>query len=295
MDGMAQSRTSILLGRSALALLAVMATAIPAQTRDFLPFSSNGAAVEHTKPAVSADDVFENRWSGGGEFIIGQDGKLIATRAQHAGSSNADSYTHNGNNKIGIIPSAPPPLIQPQECGPSPLSPEQVRTLVEEAAARHGVDPGFAVAVAWAESDFDRNRNSPKGAQGVMQLMPATAERFGVADVCDPADNIEGGVTYLRVLFEQFGNPLFVAAAYNAGEHRVIEHGGIPPFHETVGFVAKVLNYQLGRPMPSTARSTSDPSLVAAAANTPPAGVITTRAHGEFVGGVMHFNWREEQ
>ncbi|MCO5164601.1 MAG: lytic transglycosylase domain-containing protein [Mesorhizobium sp.] len=295
MDGTTHFRTSTRLGCSTLVLIAVTATAAPAQTRDILALSSTEAAAVHSEPAASADQAFEERWNGGGEFIVGQDGRLTAGTASHAASVGAILHTHKGNVQIGIISNETAPLVQSKECGPSPLSPDQIRMLVEEAATRHGVDPAFAVAVAWAESDFDRNRNSPKGAQGVMQLMPATAERFGVADVCDPADNIEGGIGYLRVLFEQFENPLIVAAAYNAGEARVLEHGGIPPFHETVGFVAKVVNYQLGRSMPSTARSKSDPSSAAGAANSPHSGVITARAHGEFVGGVMHFNWREEK
>lgn len=295
MDGKTQSRTGILLGGPALTVLAVLAVTTTAETRDILPFSSDKEGSNHSRATAAADHAFEERWGGSGEFIVGQDGKLMARTAPQATPSDPISYTHNGNVKNGIIPDTPAPLVQSKECGPSPLSPDQVRTLVEETAARHGVDPAFAVAVAWAESDFDRNRTSPKGAQGVMQLMPATAERFGVADVCDPADNIEGGITYLRVLFEQFGNPLFVAAAYNAGEHRVLEYGGIPPFRETVGFVAKVLNHQLGRPMPSASPSTPDQTSAAVAANSPQTGVITTRAHGEFVGGVMHFNWREEK
>ncbi len=295
MDGKTQTRTSIRLGGPALTVLIVLAATTTAETRDILPSSSNNAATSNSRPTTAADHVLEERWGGGGEFIIGQDGKLMARTAPQTISSDLPKYTHNGNVNYGIISNTPAPLVQSKECGPSPLSPDEVRTLVEDAAVRHGVDPAFAVAVAWAESDFDRNRTSPKGAQGVMQLMPATAERFGVADVCDPADNIEGGVAYLRVLFEQFGNPLFVAAAYNAGEHRVLEYRGIPPFQETVGFVAKVLNHQLGRPMPSASPSTPDQSSVAVAANSPQTGVITTRAHGEFVGGVMHFNWREDQ
>lgn len=295
MDGTTHFSTGIRLSRSTLAVLAAVATAEPAQTQDLLVFSSNEAAAVRSEHAASTDQVFEERWNGGSEFIVGQDGRLTAGTAPQAAPVDANLHIHNGNVQNGIMSEAAPPLVQSKECGSSPLSPDQVRMLVEEAATRHGVDPAFAVAVAWAESDFDRNRNSPKGAQGVMQLMPATAERFGVVDVCDPADNIEGGISYLRVLFEQFENPLFVAAAYNAGEARVLEYGGIPPFHETVGFVAKVVNYQLGRSMPSTARSKSDPSSAAGAANRPHTGVITARAHGEFVGGVMHFNWREQK
>lgn len=137
------------------------------------------------------------------------------------------------------------------ECGPSPLNPEEVKSLVVQTARKYRVDEVFATAIAWAESGFDQSRNSPKGARGPMQLMPATAARFGVKDICDPAQNIEGGMKYLRFLLDEFQNPLLVAAAYNSGEQQIYQHGGIPPFQETVGYVAKVVNYQLGLPMPS--------------------------------------------
>ena len=75
-----------------------------------------------------------------------------------------------------------------------------------------------------------------------MQLMPETADRFGVSNVCDPAQNIDAGVRYLRELGEEFLNPLLIAAAYNAGEGRVREYAGIPPFKETVRYVAEVVN-----------------------------------------------------
>lgn len=177
------------------------------------------------------------------------------------------------------------------ECGPSPLSTEEVKSLVVQTARKYSVDEVFAMAIAWAESGFDQSRNSPKGARGPMQLMPATAARFGVKDICDPAQNIEGGLKYLRFLLDEFQNPLLVAAAYNSGEQRIFQHGGIPPFQETVGYVAKVVNYQLGLPMPSAkgkARPAA-PQAVSDASDSGDAGVIAVKKTGKFVGGVMHF------
>ncbi|RWC52459.1 MAG: lytic transglycosylase domain-containing protein, partial [Mesorhizobium sp.] len=84
-----------------------------------------------------------------------------------------------------------------QACGPSPLSPSEIKKLVVDAARRHKVDEVFATAIAWAESGFDQTRDSDKGARGPMQLMPAIAERFQVEDICDPQQNIEGGMKYL--------------------------------------------------------------------------------------------------
>ena len=85
-----------------------------------------------------------------------------------------------------------------------------------------------------------------------MQLMPDTAALFGVADVCDPASNIDGGVRYLGELVKEFGNPLLAAAAYNAGKQRIYQYGGIPPFYETVSYIATVLNFQMGIEMVAT-------------------------------------------
>lgn len=177
------------------------------------------------------------------------------------------------------------------QCGPSPLSPEEVKYLVVQTARKYRVDEVFATAIAWAESGFDQSRNSPKGARGPMQLMPATAARFGVKDICDPAQNIEGGMKYLRFLLDEFQNPLLVAAAYNSGEQRIYQHGGIPPFQETVGYVAKVVNYQLGLPMPSAKGKAGPaaPQAVSDASDNGDAGVIAVKKTGKFVGGVMHF------
>jgi soluble lytic murein transglycosylase-like protein len=174
------------------------------------------------------------------------------------------------------------------ECGQSPATPAEITRLVIEASQRHNVDAGFAVAVVTAESRLDRLRNSPKGARGPMQLMPAAAERFGVTDICDPEQNIEGGVRYLRELTDEFRNPLLVAAAYNAGEGRVRQHGGIPPFKETLRYVAEVLNIQMGLVGSDAAagepRDGSDEQQ-----STHARGVITSGERRQWVGGVMHF------
>jgi soluble lytic murein transglycosylase-like protein len=166
------------------------------------------------------------------------------------------------------------------------VTPAEITRLVIEASQRHNVDAGFAFAVVTAESRLDRLRNSPKGARGPMQLMPATAERFGVIDICDPGDNIDGGVRYLRELTDEFQNPLLVAAAYNAGEGQVREHGGIPPFKETIAYVAEVFNIQMGlkESGASEPRDGADEQQP-----TPARGVITTRERRQWVGGVMHF------
>jgi soluble lytic murein transglycosylase-like protein len=112
---------------------------------------------------------------------------------------------------------------------------------VEEAAAHHGVSSALVKAVIQVESEWDALAVSSKGARGLMQLMPFTAERFGVADSFDARQNIFGGVRYLRLLLDLFGDDVDLAlAGYNAGENAVLRYGGIPPFKETRGYVQKI-------------------------------------------------------
>ncbi|WP_226781814.1 lytic transglycosylase domain-containing protein [Oceaniglobus trochenteri] len=104
------------------------------------------------------------------------------------------------------------------------------------------ISPAFALAVIAVESGGRSDALSRAGAQGLMQLMPATAERFGVLDRTIASDNIRGGVTYLDWLMGQFGgDPILALAGYNAGEGAVQKHGGVPPYAETRGYVPKVL------------------------------------------------------
>lgn len=113
---------------------------------------------------------------------------------------------------------------------------------IEAAAAWHGVPVPFVRAVIQTESQFDSRAVSSVGAQGLMQLMPATARRFGVADPFDPQQNIFGGVRYLRWLLDKFGGDQSLAAAgYNAGENAVVRHRGVPPYRETQGYVRKIM------------------------------------------------------
>ncbi|MEX5729629.1 soluble lytic murein transglycosylase-like protein [Rhodovulum iodosum] len=104
------------------------------------------------------------------------------------------------------------------------------------------VSPALVLAVIGIESSGRPRAVSPKGATGLMQLMPATAKRFGVTDITDPTQNIAGGVAYLDWLMKNFGgDPVLVLAGYNAGEGAVQRHGGVPPYAETRDYVPKVL------------------------------------------------------
>ncbi len=114
--------------------------------------------------------------------------------------------------------------------------------LIAGLAKEHTLDPSLVKAVVHVESSFDPKATSPKGAMGLMQLMPGTAVRFGVAKPYRPEENVRGGVKYLRVLHDRYnGNVRLMLAAYNAGEGAVDRMGGIPPYAETQTYVRRVM------------------------------------------------------
>lgn len=122
------------------------------------------------------------------------------------------------------------------------LAPKALAALVDRIAPKFRVAQPLVLAIMKAESNFDRDALSPKKAQGLMQLIPDTASRFRVGDAFDPAQNIRGGVAYLRWLLAYFeGDVALVAAAYNAGEGTVDRYRGVPPYQETRAYVKRIL------------------------------------------------------
>jgi soluble lytic murein transglycosylase-like protein len=115
--------------------------------------------------------------------------------------------------------------------------------LIERASRRHGVPAALVKAVIHAESAFDPEAVSPKGAMGLMQLMPATAKRLGVAEPYRARENVEGGTRYLRSLHDRYGSWTHTLAAYNAGPTAVDHYRGVPPYTETRQYVKRVLSY----------------------------------------------------
>ena len=116
-------------------------------------------------------------------------------------------------------------------------------TLIQTTAAEYGIPPALVKAVIAAESAFNPTAVSRAGAQGLMQLMPGTAAALGVEDSMVPEENVRGGVTYLRLMIERYGDLSRALAAYNAGPAAVDKYGGIPPYRETKDYVARVLSY----------------------------------------------------
>lgn len=114
---------------------------------------------------------------------------------------------------------------------------------IQEESIKKGLDPNLVGALIKVESNFQPKAISPKGALGIMQLMPATAKMLGVEDPMDPMENIEGGTSYLRDLLKMFGDRRLALAAYNAGPNAVKNYGGVPPYRETIQFIEKVERY----------------------------------------------------
>ena len=148
------------------------------------------------------------------------------------------------NCMIDREPGSPPPYALDMAYGPEgefvPANAEQkqIAEMVRKIAPQFKISPQFALAVIRAESNFDPNARSPKNAQGLMQLIPETAARFNVKKPYDPAQNVRGGLAYLRWLLAYFeGNVPLVLAAYNAGEKAVDKYKGVPPYQETRAYV----------------------------------------------------------
>jgi soluble lytic murein transglycosylase-like protein len=117
-----------------------------------------------------------------------------------------------------------------------------LKAIVAEVSAQNKLDADFIASVIAAESANNPHAVSPKGAQGLMQLMPGTASKLGVKDSFDPAENVDGGVRYLRQLLEQYHFDVAKAlAAYNAGPGRVQQYKGVPPYRETHAYVARII------------------------------------------------------
>jgi soluble lytic murein transglycosylase-like protein len=126
----------------------------------------------------------------------------------------------------------------------SSVNPAEYEQIISSCATKYGVNSCLIKAVIHAESGYNPNAVSRKGASGLMQLMPGTARSLKVSNSFDPKDNVEGGVKYLRFLLDTFrGDVPLAVAAYNAGLNKVAKYGGIPPYNETRTYVNRVLSY----------------------------------------------------
>jgi soluble lytic murein transglycosylase-like protein len=149
------------------------------------------------------------------------------------------------NSAIAGAPQPPSPSdagTGPAALAPAPVPPDQIDNLVNQNSATWQVDPSLVKAIIANESGFDANATSKVGAQGLMQLMPATAQAVGVRNSYDPGQNVAGGTRYLRGLLDRFnGDVRLAVAAYNAGPNAVEKYGDVPPYAQTQNYVQNVL------------------------------------------------------
>lgn len=154
-----------------------------------------------------------------------------APRVALPASANSSSYTASMHTRAGASASVLPATSKPD-----------ITAVVKDASGRYQLDPDLVDSVIKAESGFNVRAVSPKGAQGLMQLMPGTASQLGVPNAFDARANVDGGTKYLRELLERYNFDLVKAlAAYNAGPQRVERFGGVPPYYETREYVARIV------------------------------------------------------
>ncbi len=170
-------------------------------------------------------------------------GALLIHKAADLGSERAKEILPYVSRGVGsLVPECMnEPLAPVAAVASAPATRKDIDLLVQHWAPQYSVDPDLVMALIRAESSFDPAAVSPKNAQGLMQLIPATAKRFGVKNAFDALDNLKGGLAYLRWLMAYFkGDVALVLAAYNAGEEAVERHRGIPPYKETRDYVRQI-------------------------------------------------------
>lgn len=235
-----------------LGLLALLGAALPALAAD-IAVLRNGFEVRHERREVAGDRT-----------------RLYVS---------AGGYVEVANGDIAEIKQeeyVPPVAVPGQTAGEAPATTKaqglDVHALAGKAADQHQIDQDFIEAVIRAESGGNPKARSRKGAQGLMQLMPATAGQLGVKDAYDPAANVDAGTRHLRALLEQYdGDAVKALAAYNAGAHRVAQYGGVPPYRETQAYIRRIIrdyNAKKAAQKRAAAKAASQKKTVAAATPT---------------------------
>ena len=205
-------------------VLALIALAIATPASAELIFFANDRTMSVASHSVDGDRLIV-KLRGGGEMTFD---RSVITKI------GPDEVAYP--DEVAAAPQGAPIIAVPRLTGKTSYDP-----MIESASGRHGVDARIVKAVIQVESSFQPRARSPKGAMGLMQLMPKIARQYAARNPYDPASNIEAGTKYLSKLLSEFELPLALAA-YNAGEGAVRQFGGIPPYAETQAYVAKILS-----------------------------------------------------
>lgn len=197
----------------------------------FLLYILGTASIMPLATTTHAGQIYMYNDSNGSTLLTNRksaDRSLTKVKVTYYPDSNIHSYRNWGNSEASVLPSYS-------------RNKNAFDHIIQQAAQQHGVSEGLIKAVMHTESGFNVNARSPVGAQGLMQLMPATARRFNVSNAYDPQENIMAGAKYLAWLLKRFnGNTSLALAGYNAGEGNVAKYGGVPPFRETQDYVRRV-------------------------------------------------------
>jgi len=202
-----------------------------------LAFSAAGWAADSAAPRFQV--VYEAVLRNGFTIRHDHQEKLQGTTRLYLSADPSSGFVDVPTEEIVSVERQEIPLPPPAT---AVATREEVERWVNSASDQHRVDPDLIRSVIKAESGFNSRAVSPKGAQGLMQLMPETASQLGVKDPLAPGENVEGGTRYLRDLLVLYNNDMAKAlAAYNAGPQRVAQYHGVPPYRETHAYVARVI------------------------------------------------------
>jgi len=214
--------------RSILQLAALLTlAALPCLAGD-LAVLKNGFSIRHERREVVGDVTRLYTTTDGASFVD------VPTASIEHYEAAPDLPAATAPQQRAVTAHNPQPATQVKSAN--------LNELVNLASSRYRLDPDLVNSVIKAESGFNVRARSPKGAQGLMQLMPGTASQLGVPNAFDPQANVEGGTKYLRELLERYNFDVVKAlAAYNAGPQRVEQYGGVPPYYETRAYVARIV------------------------------------------------------